>query len=451
VLFPALMALAFGATVLTAQAPPTAAGGTAGEIRVLTIEGVINPVSARYLIRELGSAEAAGAAALVLRLDTPGGLEISMRRMLVAILGSDVPIIVYVAPPGAHAASAGLFILLAADVAAMAPGTNTGAAHPVTIGAEQPDTTLAEKMVSDAAALARSVAERRGRNAEWAERAVRLSESATAREALALNVIDLVAADLATLLAEVDGYTVATAAGDVVLRTAGAPLVERPMSLFDRILHALTDPNIAYLLLTIGFIGIIAELYNPGAIFPGLTGLISLILAFVALGSLPVNWAGVVLLLLGIGLFITDMATEGIGVLAVGGVIAFVLGSLMLYRPFTPISPTMPEVRVSPELIGAATAGMAIFLVFVGRALLRSRHQPVASGAPALVGRVGVAVTPLAPHGTVRVDQETWSATAVEGDGPIGAGEPIEVAGLEGVTLFVRKRSPGAPLTREEV
>jgi membrane-bound serine protease (ClpP class) len=451
VLFPALMALAFGATVLTAQAPPTAAGGTAGEIRVLTIEGVINPVSARYLIRELGSAEAAGAAALVLRLDTPGGLEISMRRMLVAILGSDVPIIVYVAPPGAHAASAGLFILLAADVAAMAPGTNTGAAHPVTIGAEQPDTTLAEKMVSDAAALARSVAERRGRNAEWAERAVRLSESATAREALALNVIDLVAADLATLLAEVDGYTVETAAGDLVLRTAGAPLVERPMSLFDRILHALTDPNIAYLLLTIGFIGIIAELYNPGAIFPGLTGLISLILAFVALGSLPVNWAGVVLLLLGIGLFITDMATEGIGVLAVGGVIAFVLGSLILYRPLTPISPMMPEVRVSPELIGAATAGMAIFLVFVGRALLRSRHQPVASGAPALVGRVGVAVTPLAPHGTVRVDQETWSATAVEGDGPIGAGEPIEVAGLEGVTLFVRKRSPGAPLTREEV
>jgi membrane-bound serine protease (ClpP class) len=451
VLFPALMALAFGATVLPAQAPPAPAEGAPGEIRVLTIEGVINPVSARYLIRELGSAETAGAAAMVLRLDTPGGLETSMRRMVVAILGSDVPVIVYVAPPGAHAASAGLFILLAADVAAMAPGTNTGAAHPVTLGAEQPDTTLAEKMVSDAAALARSVAERRGRNAEWAERAVRLSESATAGEALALNVIDLVAADLATLLAAVDGQTVETAAGEVVLRTVGAPLVERPMSLFDRILHALTDPNIAYLLLTIGFIGIVAELYNPGSIFPGVTGLISLILAFVALGSLPVNWAGVVLLLLGIGLFLTDMATEGVGMLAVGGVVGFVLGSLMLYRPFTPISPTMAEARVSPVLIGIVTSGMIVFLLFVGRALLRSRHQPIASGAPALVGRVGVAVTPLAPHGTVEVDRETWSARAEDGEREIGSGEPIEVVGLQGVTLLVRKPSPGAPPVREEV
>jgi membrane-bound serine protease (ClpP class) len=260
-----------------------------------------------------------------------------------------------------------------------------------------------------------------------------------------------VAADLATLLAAVDGQTVETAAGEVVLRTVGAPLVERPMSLFDRILHALTDPNIAYLLLTIGFIGIVAELYNPGSIFPGVTGLISLILAFVALGSLPVNWAGVVLLLLGIGLFLTDMATEGVGMLAVGGVVGFVLGSLMLYRPFTPISPTMAEARVSPVLIGIVTSGMIVFLLFVGRALLRSRHQPIASGAPALVGRVGVAVTPLAPHGTVEVDRETWSARAEDGEREIGSGEPIEVVGLQGVTLLVRKPSPGAPPVREEV
>ena len=443
ILLAVLLVLVLGATPLLAQAsgPP--------QVRVLTIDGVINPLSARYLGRELEDAEGS-AGAVVLRLDTPGGLEPSMRVMVEAILGARLPVVVHVAPPGARAASAGMFLVLAAHVAAMAEGTNIGAAHPVSGGGQQPDTTLVRKMVSDAAALARAIAERRGRNAEWAELAVRRSVSITAREALDTGVIDMVVDDLDALLPRLDGRRVRTAAGEVVLRTAGARLVERPMNLPERILHAIADPNIAYLLLSIGFIGIIAELYSPGGLFPGITGAIALILAFVALGSLPVNWAGVVLLALGLGLFVTDLATEGVGVLAVGGVVAFVLGSLMLYSPFTPPSPVMPEVRVSSWLIFGVTAGMAALLLLVGRALVRTRHEPVAIGAPALVGRVGVAESRLAPHGTVRVDSEVWSAAVEEGADAIAPGESVEVVGLEGVVLRVRQRPAShAPSAKE--
>lgn len=434
ILLAVLFVLGVGAAPLVAQAPPPP------EIRLLAVEGVINPLSARYLQRELEEAAASGAGAVVLRLNTPGGLEPSMRVMVEAILGARLPVVAHVAPPGARAASAGMFLVLAAHVAAMASGTNIGAAHPVSVGGQQADTTMAEKMVNDAAALARAVAERRGRNAEWAELAVRRSVSITAQEALETKVIDLVADDLDSLLPRLDGRRVQTAAGVIELRTAGARLVERPMNLAERILHAIADPNIAYLLLSIGFIGIIAELYNPGAIFPGVTGAIALILAFVALGSLPVNWAGVALLVVGLGLFAFDLATEGVGVLAVGGLVAFVLASLMLYAPFTPPSPAMPDVRVSPPLIIAVAATMAALLIFVGRALVRVRHAPVATGAPALIGRIGIAESRLAPRGTVRIDGEVWTAAAEAGAQAIAPGEPVEVVGLEGVVLRVRQR-----------
>jgi membrane-bound serine protease (ClpP class) len=443
ILWAVLFMVSVGAAPLMAQAPRPP------QIRLLTIDGVINPLSARYLGRELEDAEASGAGAVVLRLDTPGGLEPSMRVMVEAILGARVPVVAHVAPPGARAASAGMFLVLAAHVAVMAAGSNIGAAHPVGVGGQQPDTTLVQKMVSDAAALARAVAERRGRNAEWAELAVRRSVSITAQEALKTRVIDLVADDLDALLPRLHGRRVETAAGVVGLRTAGARVVERPMNLPERILHAIADPNIAYLLLSIGFIGIIAELYSPGVIFPGVTGTIALILAFVALGSLPVNWAGVVLLALGLGLFAADLATEGIGVLAVGGLVAFVLGSLMLYSPFTPPSPTMPEVQVSRWLIIAVAAAMAALLFFVGRALMRLRHEPVAIGAPALLGRVGIAESRLAPGGTVRIDSEVWSAAVEEGADAIAPGESVEVVGLEGVVLRVRQR-PGEQTRRGE-
>lgn len=398
---------------------------------------MINPLTARYLERGLRDAARARAVAVVVRLDTPGGLEPTMREMVEAILASPVPVVVYVAPPGARAASAGMFLTLAAHVAAMAPGTNIGAAHPVGLG-ERTDPTLTEKLASDAAALARSIAALRGRNAAWAERAVLESVSITAGEALEQNVIDLVARDLRELLLELEGRPVATTRGTVVLRTAGARVVEHPIGFAGRVLQVITDPNIAYILFTLGLIGLIAELYNPGMLFPGITGAISLILAFVAFGSLPVNWAGVLLLLLALGLFIAELATEGIGFLAVGGLIAFVLGSLLLYTPLTPTSPVMPQVRVSPWLVAFMAVSIAAFFVLVLRALLRIRRRRVETGAETLIGRTGLAVSELSPRGSVQVDTEEWSAIAV--DGRIRAGTEVEVVGVEGVTLRVRTR-----------
>ncbi|MBI4321225.1 MAG: nodulation protein NfeD [Chloroflexi bacterium] len=410
-------------------------GAAGGEIRLLEIDGVINPLAAQYLARGVREATDAQAGLVVLRLNTPGGLESSMREMTQTILNSPVPVVVYVTPAGARAASAGMFITLAAHIAAMAPGTNIGAAHPVGIGGET-DPVMTEKLVSDAAALARAIAAARGRNAAWAERAVRESVSVTAEEALDLGVIDLVANDLGELLTRIDGRRITTSTGEITLRTAEAQLVESPMTLPERILQTIADPNIAYILLTIGFIGIIAELYNPGALFPGIVGAISLILAFAAFGSLPINWAGVLLILLAIGLFIAELYTEGIGILAVGGIIAFILGSLMLYTPLTPTSPTMPEVSVSPLLIAIMTAGIAAFFVLVLRAVLQSRRTPVVTGIQGLIGHTGVAISDLMPAGIVRVDGEQWSALAETE--PIRAGEEVQVTGVAGVTLKVR-------------
>lgn len=414
-----------------------AAGQADGEVHVLTIEGVINPLTSQYLIRGLREGAEAGAAAVVVRLNTPGGLESSTREMTQAMLGSTIPVVVYVTPAGGRAASAGMFITIAANVAAMAPGTNIGAAHPVGLGG-QTDPVAAEKIVNDSAALARAIATQRGRNAAWAEQAVRESVSITAEEALDQRVIDLVVGDLESLLRELDGRQVSTAGGEVTLRTAGAPAVEKPMSLPERILQTIADPNVAYILFTLGVIGLIAELYNPGALFPGITGAISLILAFVAFGSLPVSWAGILLLLLAVGLFVAELYTEGIGVLAVGGLIAFVLGSLMLYTPLAPTAPTMPQVRVSPWLVATISVGIAGFFLLVLGALLRARRAPVITGTQAMIGRAGMARSDLTPAGVVRVDSEDWSAIAL--DGSIRAGEEVLVVGVEGVTLRVKRR-----------
>ena len=424
--------------LLALQAAQRAAPGEAdGELRLLTIDGVINPLTARYLAREVQAAADEGSRLIVVRLDTPGGLESSMREMTETILGSSVPLVVYVAPPGAHAASAGMFLTIAAHVAAMAPGTNIGAAHPVGIGGGQVDTVMAGKLVQDAAALARAIASARDRNAAWAEEAVRRSVSITAEEAVEQNVADLVAADLAELLRLLDGRTVATTAGEVTLRTADLRVIERPMRLTERILHTITDPNIAYILFTLGVVGLMAELYNPGTLFAGLTGVIALVLAFTAFGSLPIGWAGVLLLLVAVGLLVAELYTDGVGVLAVMGLVAFVLGSLMLYTPVRPVSPTMPDVGVSTWLIAVMAIGIGGFFAVVLRAIATARRAPVATGPPALVGRAGVATSDLSPGGRVRVDGELWSAVAESGS--IQAGEPVQVIGLDGVTLLVRR------------
>lgn len=431
-------ALVAAGTVLLAagQQQPVTAPAPPGEVRLLVIDGVINPFTARYLERELGAAHRDGASFVVVRLDTPGGLESSMRRMIESILGAELPVVVHVAPPGAHAASAGMFLTIAAHIAVMAPGTNIGAAHPVGIGAD-PDAVAAAKVVSDAAALARSVAGARGRNAEWAELAVRESVSLTADEALRENVIDLIAADLEELLAAIDGREVTTVAGLVTIQSVGLEQHERRMNFAERILHVITDPNIAYILMTIGVIGLIAELYNPGTFIPGIVGVIALIMAFLAFGSLPVSWAGVILLLLAIGLFIAELNSEGIGFLAAAGVIAFVLAGLLFYRPIGPVSPALPEARVSWWVVAMMATVFTGFFAVVLRAALRTRRAPVMVGTQALVGRAGVALSALAPDGRVRLDGEVWSAHAV--DDHIAAGEPVLVLNVEGVTLQVTR------------
>jgi membrane-bound serine protease (ClpP class) len=305
------------------------------EVMVITVNGVINPVSAEFIGKSIKKANEKKAEALVIELDTPGGLDTSMRTIVKDIIGSDVPVVVYVSPSGSRAASAGVFITLAAHIAAMAPGTNIGAAHPVGLG-DKMDKTMAEKATNDAAAYIKSLAERHGRNAKWAEDAVRKSISATESEALKEGVIDLVSKDLNSLLADINGRKVKTFMGEKVLNTKNAVVVREEMGLRSRILNLISDPNVAYILMLLGFYGLFFELTNPGAIFPGVLGGISLILAFYAFQTLPVNYAGLMLIILAIILFILEVKIVSHGVLTIGGVIAMVIGSLMLFESPAP-------------------------------------------------------------------------------------------------------------------
>jgi len=409
-------------------------------VHVMTVRGIINPLTAGYLKRALQRAEAEGTAAVVLQLDTPGGLEGAMREMTQAILNSPLPVVVYVAPAGARATSAGLFITLAAHVAAMAPGTNIGAAHPVTLGGEAGPAAV-EKMVSDAAATARALAQRRGRDPEWAEKAVRESLSMTASEAVARGVVDLRASDLETLLAEIDGQTVETMLGVVTLRTRGAAVVAVPMNPIEQLLHVITDPNLAYLLLVLGMWALIIEFQEPGVLVPGISGVIMLILAFAALGSLPLNWAGVAFLILAAILLVAELYEPDFGVLGVGSLVAFVLGSLLLFRPFVAPSPVMPAVQVNLWLVAATAGGIAALAFLALGAGLRAQRIQALGGPGELVGQRGWATTDLTPEGTVQVAGELWTATVEEG--PLAAGEAVEVIAVERVKLRVRGKSVG--------
>jgi len=410
------------------------AQGAERPVVVLEVDGIINPLTARYLERGLRAAEQHGARLVVVMLDTPGGLDGSMREMVQALLGSPVPAVVYVAPSGARAASAGMFITLAGDIAAMAPATNIGAASPVALGGEPGDTEIA-KATSDAAALARSVAEERGRNGEWAERAVIESASLTAAEALELDVIDLVAEDLETLLRQIDGRMVIGARGEMRLQVADAPIERMPMNLGEQFIHAISDPNIAYVLLSLGTLLLLAELAEPGLGLAGAGSVICFVIAFMALGSLPVNWAGIALLALAVILFVVGLLTDTEVVLGIGGLAAFILGSVLLFSPFQVPSPAAPAVRVSPWLIGGMAAMIAAFTLIVLAAVVRASRLPPQSGAQRLVGLEGTALTDLDPAGQVRVDLETWSAVTVAG--PVGSGERVKVVGVSGVRLQV--------------
>jgi len=430
------MSVALAAALLGLVVGLGAAPAVAGlAVSVLELEGVISPVTLRLVGTAIDRAQAEGSQALIIQLDTPGGLERSMRAIVQRMLKAEVPIVVYVAPTGARAASAGVFITMAAHVAAMAPATNIGAAHPVALGGGV-DKESMKKIENDAAAFIRTVAVERGRNAEWAEKAVRQSVAITEREAVRLNVVDLIADSIPDLLQKIEGRTVKTAKGKVTLQTRTAVVKPIEIGVRDRVLNVITDPNVAYILMMVGMIGVIAELYNPGAIFPGVIGGISLILAFFAFQSLPINYAGLLLILFGIGLMVAEIKIVSHGILGVGGVIALLLGSLMLFEA--------PEVgfRVSWWVLlptVGATAGTFLIVITAGVRALGRRPMLGASG---LVGQVGVARSRLAPDGQVNVQGEIWRAIA-DGE-PIEEGAPVRIVDVQGLTLKVVKAgNPG--------
>jgi membrane-bound serine protease (ClpP class) len=410
-----------------------AAAGPAGAATVSTLQldGVISPIAVRLVSGAIQQAKAEGAAALVIQLDTPGGLERSMRSIVRDMLNAPLPVVVYVSPTGARAASAGAFITMAAHVAAMAPATNIGAAHPVAAGGGQIDKESMKKIENDAAAFIRTVALERGRNVEWAEKAVRQSVSATEREALKLGIIDLVADSLPDLLAKIDGRQVKTGAGMVTLRTKDATARPIDVGWRDRFLALITDPNVAYVLMMLGMLGLFFELANPGVILPGVIGGISLILAFFAFQSLPINYAGLLLILFGIVLLVAEIKIVSHGVLTIGGIIAIVLGSLMLVN--TPELPLPVSWKVIVPVV-AATAGIFVFAISAG---IRAQMRRPATGSEGLIGQVGMVRTPVDPDGQVFVRGEIWRA--VSEDGRIGEGEQVRIVGIDGLTLRVKR------------
>ncbi|RIK44494.1 MAG: peptidase [Chloroflexi bacterium] len=444
--------------MLSAPAALFAQDGATGQdaVHILEVRGVINPPVANYIRRALEDAAAQNARLAVIQLDTPGGLDSSTREITQAILAARVPVAVYVTPAGARAASAGLFILVSANVAAMAPSTNTGAAHPVGLGGDgQADPVMVDKVTNDAAATIRALATTRGRNAEWAEQAVRESVSITEYEALELNVIDVIARDLDHLLEQLHGRTVQTAAGEVTLDVANAPLYDASMNFAEQLLHIISTPDLAFILLSIGTIGLIAELYNPGTFIPGIVGVISLIFAFFALGNLPTNWAGVAFIVLAVVLLIAELNTDATGVLGTGATIAFLLGGLLLFRPLRPVSPTMPDLSVNPWVLAAATALFAGFLMLVITQLARTRKTPLLTGAEQYVGRLATTYQELAPRGRVWFESQLWNAVVQTGE-TVPAQQPVRIIGVDGLTLIVEPAptsqpgTPGAPVPSGE-
>jgi membrane-bound serine protease (ClpP class) len=419
----AALALALAVAPAAARAAPRAGEG---RVLVVRLEGVVSPVSAEAVEAAVDRAEREGYRALVLEVDTPGGLETSMRDMVKRLLASEVPVLAWVTPGGARAASAGVFVVMAADFAAMAPGTNIGAATPVNMGGPM-DSTLARKAANDAAAFARTVAAQRGRNAVWAERAVREAVAASDSEAVALRIVDAIAGSLPELLARADGRRW-TRGGEVrTIDVGGLPHDRIHPGLRQRLLGVIADPNIAYILLMIGSYGMLFELQNPGAILPGIVGAICLVLAFLALSALPVNYAGLALIVLGIVFLLAEVKVTSHGLLAAGGIASMLLGSLILFHG--------EGARLSLSVIVGATLATALFFLFVVGAALRSRAGPVVTGARGMIGRRVQALDRLAPAGRVRYGDEVWNAVS---SGEAEAGADVEITGVDGLTLRVR-------------
>lgn len=425
----ATLAVFISSLALTLPHPAAGAGNT---VLVAKVEGVINPVTAEFVEKAIAAADKDDAQAVVFMLDTPGGLDSSMRTIVKAIVGSRVPVVTYVAPSGARAASAGVFIAMASHVAAMAPGTNIGAAHPVEMGGGKMDETMNEKVVNDASAYIRSLAENRGRNAAWAEESVRKSVSVSEGEALKLGVIDLVSDNVAGLLKTLDGRKVATVYGERTLQTKGAGTREFDMGIRLELLKAISDPNVAYILMMVGMVGIYFELSNPGLIFPGVVGGIALILAFYSFQTLPVNYAGLLLIMLAALFFIVELQVTSYGLLTIAGLVSLVLGSVML------IDTPVPFMRISLALILPTAVAVAAFAAILARVALRSHRSKVSTGVEGLVGETGEARTDIDPEGEVYVQGAYWSAYS---DTPLKRGERVTVVSVDGLRLKVNRRN----------
>ncbi len=401
----------------------------ASEIMLIRVDGVINPARAEFIVKAIKKANEKKYNAVIMELDTPGGLDTSMRTIIKEMVGSAVPVVVYVSPSGARAASAGAFITIASHIAAMAPGTNIGAAHPVAMG-EKMDKEMAKKVTNDAAAYIRSLAESRGRNVKWAEDAVRKSVSVTEKEALELKVIDLIAKDRDELFKKINGRRVKTVFGDKIINTLDAKIIHEEMGFRQRVLDLISDPNIAYILMLLGIYGLFFELTNPGAIFPGVLGGICLILAFYAFQTLPVNYAGILLIILAIILFILEVKIISHGILTIGGIISMIIGSIMLFE-----SPA-PFLKLSLYVILPAVIITALFFVITfGLAFKAWKRKPV-TGAEGIVGLEGIARTDIRDDGMVYVRGEIWSAMS---DEPIKQGEKVRVEAVSGLKLKVKK------------
>jgi membrane-bound serine protease (ClpP class) len=413
-----------GGSLLAAAGPTT--------VEVLTVDGTIVPVIADYVDRGISQAEENSASVCIIELDTPGGLLDSTDKIVKSIMNADVPIVVYVSPKGAWAASAGTFITLSAHIAAMTPGTTIGAAHPVSAGGEEIPEDQMQKIVEFSAKWMRTIAEERGRNMEEAELAVTESKSFTDVAALEYNLINLRADSLESLMSQINGWNVTLASGEeVTIDTANYVQTRNEMNAVERFLQTISDPNIAYILLSLASIGLIVEISNPGLILPGVAGGISLFLAFYSLGVLNAYWGGIALLLLAVGLFIAEYFTTSFGLLTAGGVASLVMGSLILFSH-------SPGIEVNKGLIAGVAVGFTAFAVFVLGAIIRGQRRRKATGAEGMIGAIAIAKTPLDPTGTVLTQGELWTA-ASEG-GRVAPGEEVTITKVEGLKLWVAKK-----------
>jgi membrane-bound serine protease (ClpP class) len=411
-------------------------GANSSQIDVLHVKGAITPPLVDYIRHGIDQAEENYAIACIIQLDTPGGLDTSMRDIVKDIVNAQVPVVVYVSPSGSRAASAGVFITMAAHVAAMAPNTAIGAAHPVAIGTEgeaEISEAMEEKVVNDAAAYIRSIASAHGRNMEWAEKAVRESVSATEQEALELNVIDMVAPNLDALVAQLDGRQVTMLDGSMVtLDTQGASINSVKMSLIEDFLYAIADPNIAYILLSLAMLGLMVEISNPGLIFPGVVGGICLLLAFYSLGMLPVNYAGVLLIVLAFGLFIGEVLTTTFGLFTAGGITSLIIGSLILFKGG-------PLFQIDPWLIATVAILVGGLFAFILNQVIRAHRRQASTGREELIGKTAVVKVALEPEGTVFLKGERW--TAVSETGRVEPEETVIITKMDGLKLYVTKKT----------